>query len=464
MFVDCSDLIENNDPELHNGVSVLDIDQDGNFEIFICGFGSKNKVLEWQNGHFSFMKIPALLADEHGEAISVCVADIDADGQEEIYILNNDAEDGMKPVGDRLFAKFGQRWMDLFASVENAQMMNYGSGRSIACLDRLGLGKYGFIVANRGNPWRLYELNAKGKVFDVAEEAGLDVVAEGMSVVAAQILTDRMDVFATTRKANLFFKNQGSGLFEEIASKRGIADAGQISSGVSVIDSDGDGLFDIVYGSRNGKNRLFLQCLGGGFVEADAPELENLTRVHNIIVADFDNDGYEEIFFHVMGGKNRLFKKQEDKWVEVNCLDAEDEEGEARGAAFGDFDGDGQVELLLSRGFKTKQSLKLLKALPSRHNWMRICPLTQAGAPARGAVVKLHAGGRVQIRSICAGSGYLCQMEPVAHFGLAQLKMIDKIEIKWPDGGYEVLNQIPANQMLTILHPEGREQTLAEKC
>ena len=464
MLVDCSEIIDENKENLHNGVSVLDFNQDGKFEIFVCGFGSANKVFAWDGVKLKLLDIPAIIKDTAGEAISVCAADIDADGQEEFYVLNNDTEEGDKAVGDRLFAKFGDHWMDLFASAENAHMMNFGSGRSLACLDRMGLGKYGFIVANRGNPWRLYELNEKGKVFDVAEEAGLDVVAEGMSILSAQIISEHMDVFATTRQANLLFKNLGSGIFEEVAKNRGVDDPGQVSSGVTVIDSDGDGLLDIIYGSRNGKNRLYLQCSGGGFAEAEAPNLENLTSVQNIIVADFDNDGYEEIFFHINGGKNRLFKRREDEWVETNCLDAADEDGEARGAVIGDFDEDGQLELLLTRGFKTPQKLKLFKALPTQNNWLRICPLTPSGAPARGAVIKIYAENRSQMRSLCAGSGYLCQMEPVAHFGLGEATSVEQIEIKWPDGGFEVLKNIKPNQTLTILHPEGRHETIAEKC
>ncbi|MBP9693579.1 MAG: CRTAC1 family protein [Alphaproteobacteria bacterium] len=464
MFIDCSELIEKNTPRLMNGAAIVDLNNDGHFEIFICGFGCDNQALGWKNGKLIEIHIPEILRDSEGEAISVCAADIDCDGREELYILNNDTKEGLKPVGDRIFAYFGDRWMDLLASAENAHVMNFGSGRSVACIDRKGNGKYGFIIVNRGNPWRLYEINYKGKLFDMAEEAGLDIIAEGMSVISAQIVSERMDIFATTRHGNFLFRNLGSGTFEEISEEVKIDDPGQINSGATVIDSDGDGLFDLIYGSRDGENRLYLQRPGGGFLSAASEALARPAHVQNIIVADFDNDGFEEIFFHVAKGRNRLFKYIDDEWTDIPCLEAEDEIGEARGAVVGDFDHDGQLELLLTRGFKTEQSLRFFKTLATKNNWLRLCILTPSGAPARGARVRLFADGRSQLRSICAGSGYLCQMEPVAHFGLGKAQIIDHIEIRWPDGSFEVLRNIKPNQNLTILHPDGRRETLAEKC
>jgi hypothetical protein len=80
-------------------------------------------------------------------------------------------------------------------------------------------------------------------------------------------------------------------------------------------------------------------------------------------------------------------------------------------------------------------------------------PLTRQGSPARGALVRLVTPGRLQIRPIDAGSGYLCQMEPVAHFGLGSETVVKEIQIQWPDGKEVQVVNPPVNQLLRIPYP-----------
>ncbi|MBV5335536.1 ASPIC/UnbV domain-containing protein, partial [bacterium] len=106
----------------------------------------------------------------------------------------------------------------------------------------------------------------------------------------------------------------------------------------------------------------------------------------------------------------------------------------AGGAVAADVDGDGRLELILAHGGGHAAPLSLYRPTPNPNSWLRVAPLTAHGAPARGAIVSLWADGRRQRRVICAGSGHLCQMEPVAHFGLGTLQTVEQIEIQWPDG------------------------------
>jgi hypothetical protein len=122
--------------------------------------------------------------------------------------------------------------------------------------------------------------------------------------------------------------------------------------------------------------------------------------------------------------------------------------------AVADVDGDGILELLISHGETDDQPLSLYK-VPNANKWIRIQPLTRFGAPARGAIVRISAGGRKQIRVVDCGSGYLCQMEPVAHFGLGNTSTVESIEITWPDGVRMVMNDIKAETLLTIPYPGG---------
>ena len=99
------------------------------------------------------------------------------------------------------------------------------------------------------------------------------------------------------------------------------------------------------------------------------------------------------------------------------------------------------MELLISHGESGTQPLSLFKANISNRNYIRIKPLNTFGAPARGATVTLHTNLRNHAKTIDAGSGYLCQMEPVAHYGLREGEVVKNISIKWTNGtidSYEI--------------------------
>jgi ASPIC and UnbV/FG-GAP-like repeat len=234
-----------------------------------------------------------------------------------------------------------------------------------------------------------------------------------------------------------------------------LTDAKQHARGLAVLDANDDGLFDVVCGNWEGHHRLFVQTFGGQFEDAAPPELAAPSRVRTVIAADFDNDGYEEIFFNNMGQPNRLFARRNKKWVSIDLGDALEPNGLGTGAAIADMDGDGRLELLIAHGESAMQPLSLYHTLHNDNHWLRVLPYTVNGAPARGSIVTLIAGGRVQRRAIDSGSGYLCQMEPVAHFGLGSVKAIDHIEVRWPDGAVFTLNRPAADQLIKVRHPYG---------
>ena len=97
--------------------------------------------------------------------------------------------------------------------------------------------------------------------------------------------------------------------------------------------------------------------------------------------------------------------------------------------------------------------LTLYRGPENDNHWVRVRPLTRFGAPARGAVVKLIANGRAQVRVICGGSGYMCQMEPIAHFGLGTGTTIDSITVTWPDGSSITILKPTIRQVLIAKYP-----------
>ena len=149
---------------------------------------------------------------------------------------------------------------------------------------------------------------------------------------------------------------------------------------------------------------------------------------------------------------NRLFKTRDGKsWESVPIGSAAEQFGRGTGAAAYDADGDGVLELLISHGENRAEPLSLHRfadeAAVRRNHYLRILPRTAGGAPARGALVTLReVGGREQVRVIDPGSGYLCQQEPVAHFGLGRATKIDSVTITWPGGEQRVLRGLDVDK------------------
>merc|ERR1712100_863281 len=106
------------------------------------------------------------------------------------------------------------------------------------------------------------------------------------------------------------FAHDGSGSFTDVAADVGLLDAFQTGRGTTILDSNGDGLLDIVYGNWNGPHRLFVQEKDANncpkFTDKAPAAMTIASRIRTVIVADFDNDGYEEIFWNNIPGENRL--------------------------------------------------------------------------------------------------------------------------------------------------------------
>ena len=453
MFTNQNTLLLDNPTQLNYGIAVADINHDGTFEVFVAGFGFPNLVLKW-NGQGFVNIVDEQLADSEQQAIGVAAGDIDGDGREELYVLNTDTFGGRKNVGDRLFDFRDEQWTDLFSLSEYQEVQNLTAGRSVVTLDRYGTGQYGFFVANYGGPMRLYEFTPEGQLYDVAPQAELNFVTGGRGVVALPLVSEQMDIFAANeRGSNFLFRNNGDGTFSEVAQQSGINDRFEHGRGVAVLDANGSGFFDLAYGNWEGTHRLFIQTAQGQFIDQAPPAMATPSRIRTVIAADFDNDGYEEIFFNNIGEPNRLFGQRDGVWVPLAMGDADEPNGLGTGAAVGDFDSDGRLELIIAHGETDAQPLTLYHTPETNNAWLRVLPFTEQGAPARGATVTLHAGGRTQRRAIDAGSGYLCQMEPVAHFGLGTLEHIDRVEVRWLDGATVTIDAPQTHQLIRVAHP-----------
>ena len=438
-FEDISGSIKNNQKRLSYGISVTDFNKDGKFEFIVTGFKFPNLILSHKNGYLENINTNNLFADQTRSTIGVAACDIDNDGFEELYFLNTDTYSGQKQFSDRLLDN-NKNIIDLFQLDKNLRSLNLTAGRSVVCVDRNGDGKYGIYVANYGGPTRFYELK-KGSIVDQAPLLKINRITGGRAVVAGHILSNYMDIFAANERGpNFLYKNENS-TYKDVAKSLGVEDTFENGRGTTLTDFLYRGKLDIVSGNWNGEHRIFLNNKNK-FNDIANSEFKIPSRVRTIISADFDNDGFDEIFVNNIGEPNKLFKILSDgelKQIQLN--NGLEPLGLGTGAAVADIDNDGILELLVSHGESGLQPLSLYKAnIKKPFKFLRILPKTTFDAPARGATVILNTNIRNHAKTIDAGSGYLCQMEPVAHYGLRNGEKVNSVTIKWTDGSSDNFN------------------------
>lgn len=514
MFIKTNWLKNLDTSQLNYGVAVSDVDNDGSLEWIVAGFSGPNFVLKFDRATKRLINLAqdhrySAIADQGGQAIGVCACDIDGDGREEIYFLNtNNAYAGRSDYGDSLFKWRNGKYVNLYTDPVNSRMEAKSfAGRSVACIDRLGTGKYSIVIAtySRGGVgnFALVEMDenhpsnevSTGNIVlkNIASVAKIDKATGGRGLVVGPILGNngRSDIFFGNEGNpwmgnpgdNFLFKNLGNGSFEDIAEQAEIQDKYNNARGISLADFNRDGLLDIAYGNWEGEHRLFMQFKAVG----EARKFRNIanrqyavpTKIRTVIAADFDNNGDTDIFMNNICSHrdpndrepNKLFtvipnqfnNSSDPEIKKMNIGQAKEPRGFGTGAAITDMDGDGVLDLLISHGESQTQPLKVYRVnrdvsrnQAGKYNWVRVFPRTKYGAPARGALVKLTTRtGRVYSSVIDGGSGYLCQMEPVAHFGLGEDKPM-KLDVQYPDGVVvsASLRKSDKNKVHFVDHPD----------
>ncbi len=449
-FKNISNLLPDQIPRLSYGVAVTDFDNDGNDEFIVTGFRYSNLALGFNGERLENKITDNIFSDPERSTIGVAACDIDKDGLEEIYFLNTDTYSGVKMYSDRLLINSKDVIEDLFEKEINQSELNLTAGRSVVCVDREGNGNYGIYVANYGGPTRFYEF-IDNRVVDLATSLGLDKVTGGRAVIAGHILSDQIDVFAANERGpNFLYLNQ-NGKYSDVAGQMNVKDIYQNGRGTALSDILYRGRLDILNGNWAGFNRAYVLD-NNKFKNIANSTFDEPSKIRTVISADFDNDGYDEIFLNNIGEANRLYKIIENGvFKEIKLDQALEPNGLGTGAAVADIDNDGLLELLLSHGESGAQPLTLFKYNnDEQRSFLRVRPLNIHGAPARGATVTLYTNVRTHSKTIDAGSGYLCQMEPVAHYGIRDNENDFKIKIKWTNGDEETLEVENLNQTIVV--------------
>ena len=432
-FEDITYQILDNPPRLSYGISVTDINQDDDYEFIVTGFGFNNLALKYRKGVLLNKVDQKIFLDKDRRTIGVAACDIDQDGFEEIYFLNTDTYSGEKKYSDRLLDINDNKFIDLFELEINQENLNLTAGRSVVCVDRNGDGAYGIYVANYGGPTRFYEKEGQ-RIVDKAKELGIDKITGGRAVISGNILSGRSDIFAANERGENFLYYNQEGEFVELAKDYQVEDLFENGRGTALSDILYRGQLDILTSNWEGPHRAFVLD-GNQFKDIADQNFSEPSRIRTVISADFDNDGYDEVFMNNIGEPNKLFKILDNgvfQPIKINT--ALETNGLGTGAAVADIDNDGILELLISHGESGYQPLSLYKANIKDTNYIRIKPLNKFGAPARGATVTLKSNLRKHSKTIDAGSGYLCQMEPVAHYGIRKNEKDLKFEVTWTNG------------------------------
>jgi hypothetical protein len=510
------------------GVAFYDYDNDGWLDIFLVngsrleGFpkGSEPTSHLFRNnrdGTFTDVTVKAGVAHS-GWGQGVCVGDYDNDGWDDLFVTyfgknvlyHNNGDGTFTDVSEKAgVAGKGTRWntgcafvdydrdgkLDLFvANYIDLDLATAPVPESGPCLYKsvmVACGPPGL----RGGKNILYHNNGDGTFSDVSEAAGILRAngTYGLGVLTADFDNDGWpDIYvANDSTASALYQNKKNGKFEDIAIEAGCAlspdGKPQAGMGVSAADYDLDGNLDIVKTNFAGDTPSLYHNQGAANFE-DATFSAGL-GAHTQFLGwgcgffDMDNDGWPDILIcngHVYPEVEQL--KTEAGYAQRKLLYQNlhnghfadislqvgpgiSEPAPCRGAAFGDFDNDGDIDVVVNTVNDFPQLLRCDTKL--NNNWIKIRTIgTRSNRSGIGArlVCVTHVPGESkphrQIDEVRSGGGYFSQNDLRVHFGLGKAEKVDVLEIHWPSGQGDTLKDIKANQVIFVKEGEGIARTM----
>jgi enediyne biosynthesis protein E4 len=432
------------------GVSVADYDHDGKADFLITGYGRNFLYRNNGDGTFSERAASAGLLSRDLWSTGAAFLDYDRDGYPDLYVSRYVKFDVRKPVPRSAQCKF--------------------KGFSVF------YGPQGF----ESEPHSLYRNNRDGSFRDVTSEAGLSDVgggAHGLGVIALDADNDGWpDLYvANDSTPNLLWRNLGNGRFGNVAAESGAAFSvdgmEQASMGVEAGDLLNRGVMDVYVTNFSGEtNELYRNNGAAGFEDITweanlgAPTLPALGWSTHML--DLDLDGWLDVIAvngHVypeadlpetgtsyrqrlLAFRNLRNRKFED--VSDSLGPAFHSRYAGRGAAVGDYDNDGDLDILINN-IDGPPALLRNSGEPQR-NWIAV---QLRGRMILGARIYLRTGEVTQMREITSQSGYLSTSSDRAHFGVPAEGPVDEIRIVWPDRRTQTLREVAPRRVVTINEP-----------
>ncbi|MFZ9024633.1 MAG: CRTAC1 family protein [Anaerohalosphaeraceae bacterium] len=416
------------------GASAADFDNDGDLDLYVANYGPN--VFYRNNGDGTFTDISATsgVANPKWSLIGTWF-DYDSDGDLDLYVTN---------------------------------YLEYDEGKFRSFYAAAG---YPGPLSYTGQADTLYRNNGDGTFADVTKEAGVyNPNGRGMSATVADINNDGLlDLYvANDAMENYYYRNLGKGKFESEGLFMGLAfgEGGQgvSSMGPAIGDVDRDGHMDI-YVPDMGYGCLMINKIDY-FEDRTAPS--NLALICGQytgwggLLFDYDSDGYLDVFVangnaHHEYTEEDVLARNDGKAVFEDVARKSgsyfDEKYVGRGATYGDYDNDGDLDLLINN---LNSSVRLLRNDGgNRNNWLVIDLKLKGGkTDAIGARITVTAGDVKRIHDVIPVTGYLSQADPRAHFGLGSHEMADAVEIRWPNGKITKLKDVKANQFLKVVQED----------
>ncbi len=428
------------------GAAAGDYDGDGWVDLYVTSYG--RNILYHNNGNGTFTDV----TEKAGVAApgwSTCAVwfDYDKDGK-----------------------------LDLFVSsfVEYNKQTTCGN-------NRLGQKFYCIPRVFKPRPSHLYHNNGNGTFTDVSEKSGIaKSPGKSFGVVATDVNNDGWtDLFvANDTMPNFLFINKGDGTFEEVGLRAGVAfsDNGSPRSGMGVdaTDFDGDGWQDLFV--ANIDQELFsLYHNQKDLTFTDEPgEIGAATRLLSgwgLKFFDYNNDGFPDLFL-ANGHPDDMVEKMTTrvKYKEPILMfenlgtkfrDVSAQTGSvfansypARGLAVGDYDNDGDLDVLISNNGEAP--ILLRNDGGNRNNWVGLqLVATKSNPGSVGAVISWQVGSRKFSRLKTTGGSYLASHDPREILGAGPNGKIESIEIRWPSGKFDKLTNVPMNTYVTVVEGEG---------
>ena len=427
------------------GAACADYDNDGDVDLYVTNFGVN--VLYRNNSDGTFTDVTALAGTgDPAWSSSACFLDYNRDGHIDLFVVNY-----------------------LVYSLDVPYLPCGEDGIQTYCHPSLF----------EGAPDTLYRNNGDGTFTDVSHEAGVGGIGglfhgKGLGVVSADFNNDGApDLYvASDDTRNDFFYNNGDGTFSEISllagcaySFNGVAQAGM---GVATDDYNGDGWLDIFVTNLSYETNALYRNNGDGTF-TDVIYEAHLGKESYLFVGfgtgffDADNDGWRDIFIangHIIDNiedthdiltyrqRDQIFRNQGDgtfQEVSTSAGDYFQSTAVSRGALFGDYDNDGDVDMLVTQ---SNGPVTLLRnETGTQHNWVRIKTVgVISSRDGIGTRVTLTASGQTQTREINRGASYLSSHDGRLHFGLGVHTTVDRLEVRWQSGVVQVFENLHTNQ------------------
>lgn len=492
------------------GAAFLDYDRDGRLDIYLVNAwrldGSK-AILKGRNtlyrglpdGSFQDVTDEAQVGGEGHWGCGVFSADYDADGWPDLLVTNFAANVLYRNLGDGTFKNVaaelgietpGWNTGAAFFDAEGDGDLDIYIAAYIDCsmqdvldaertldwkgLDKVAFGPFGLTGAKD----HFFLAGEDGRFTDATMDAGFDdkALGFGFAVRAGDFDEDGdSDLYvANDSDANYLYQNLGDGLFREVGLWSGCAfsatGAAQASMGVAVGDATGDGLMDMFLTHFAEDYSTFYRGIEGGFFEDATAQVRLAQSTFAALswgagLADLDNDGdldlvmanghiYPQVDDHPETGilykqRNQIFENKDGAFIEMT-----DQAGpgfqlaeSSRGLAIGDYDNDGDLDLLITN---LDAPATLLRNDSRCGSWITIATQVPPGTVHVGTRVRVTVGDRTLTRDLAVGDSYLSTHDSRCHFGLGTAEKVDRIEVIWPDGTTSLRADLPARQIVMI--------------